>query len=350
MAFTIEIDNEAEHRMPHRTTRYGVKGDGPKAAWLTSMVMYWNCLRFVGDEGITPAELARRARTKTNLRGMLRWGFITMAPGPADNRAKVPKAEWIIRATPAGRDAREIWEPLFGIIEKRWRERFGAERIRKLREALLDLVSEFRILLPNCMPILGWGLGNAGTLVKIRSAEDASEGEKLEELPLVTLLAKALLGFALRYERESEVSLAIGANVLRVLEGGDVRVRDLPALTGVSKESIAMAFTFLRSIWCIEIVEDAKAKRTKVARLTKKGMMAAEEYRLRVATVERDWVGRFGEERIRGLREALESLDTEKLMAGLEPYPEGWRALAPRAKVLPEFPMVLHRGGYPDGS
>jgi hypothetical protein len=38
------------------------------------------------------------------------------------------------------------------------------------------------------------------------------------------------------------------------------------------------------------------------------------------------------------------------LFGGLEPYPDNWRALVRRPDVLPHFPMVLHRGGYPDGS
>ena len=47
--------------------------------------------------------------------------------------------------------------------------------------------------------------------------------------------------------------------------------------------------------------------------------------------------------------------------AGLVPYPDGWRAhppyqwlteamIADPAGVLPHYPMVTHRGGYPDGS
>jgi hypothetical protein len=38
------------------------------------------------------------------------------------------------------------------------------------------------------------------------------------------------------------------------------------------------------------------------------------------------------------------------LFQGLEPYPEGWRASRPNPSTLPHFPMVLHRGGFPDGS
>ena len=33
-----------------------------------------------------------------------------------------------------------------------------------------------------------------------------------------------------------------------------------------------------------------------------------------------------------------------------EPYPDNWRASVRRPATLPHFPMVLHRGGYPDGS
>jgi hypothetical protein len=60
------------------------------------------------------------------------------------------------------------------------------------------------------------------------------------------------------------------------------------------------------------------------------------------------------------LREALERLTGEPaaeismgispLFRGLEPYPDGWRAPVRKAGTLPHYPMVLHRGGFPDGS
>jgi hypothetical protein len=93
-----------------------------------------------------------------------------------------------------------------------------------------------------------------------------------------------LLAFAIDYERESGVSPAISANVLRLLDDDPVRVRDLPALSGVSKEAISMA--------------------TLVGRLP----------------------------------------------TGLTPYPDGWRAAAGAPALLPHYPMVLHPGGFPDGS
>jgi hypothetical protein len=38
------------------------------------------------------------------------------------------------------------------------------------------------------------------------------------------------------------------------------------------------------------------------------------------------------------------------LLEGIPAFPDGWRAKVPKAETLPSFPMVLHRGGYPDGS
>jgi hypothetical protein len=54
-----------------------------------------------------------------------------------------------------------------------------------------------------------------------------------------------LLAFAVEFEHESPASLAISANVPRVLDEHGVRVRDLPGLSGVSKEGISMAMGIL---------------------------------------------------------------------------------------------------------
>ncbi len=32
------------------------------------------------------------------------------------------------------------------------------------------------------------------------------------------------------------------------------------------------------------------------------------------------------------------------------PYPDGWRAQVSRPEVLPDYPVVSMRGGFPDGS
>jgi len=54
VAFTIECDNEFEHRMPHRTS-LDHDGVGP---WLISLVMWANYLRLVPPEGLPLHRLA----------------------------------------------------------------------------------------------------------------------------------------------------------------------------------------------------------------------------------------------------------------------------------------------------
>ncbi len=157
VAFTIEFDNEFEHRMPHRTTNHGLRSGSQSGPWLVSMVMWWNCMRFVDDEGVAAGKLAKLARTETNLNGMERWGYVTVAPDPAGGQ-KPPRSKWLIRATNKGRQAREIWQALTGEIEKRWQGRFGKAAIDELRKSLVALASQIDMPLPDCLPILGYGL------------------------------------------------------------------------------------------------------------------------------------------------------------------------------------------------
>ena len=162
-----------------------------------------------------------------------------------------------------------------------------------------------------------------------------------------------LLAYALEFERESEFSLAICANVVLVLDEKGVRLRDLPQLSGVSKEAIHMAMGILGKKR-IAVMEAESG--VKMVRLTLKGREAQETYRHLVEALEKRWQGRFGKDNIRGLREVLEQLVGEPaaegspLFRGLEPCADGWRASVRRPGTLPHFPMVLHRGGYPDGS
>ncbi len=236
VAFTIEFDNEFEHQMPHRTSNHGGSGQGP---WLVSMAMWSNCMQFIGDEGVTVAELGDLARTPTNLNGMVRWGYVIVEPNPADHRPKPPRSEWVIRATPKGRMAQEVWRPLFSVIEKRWQGRFGKDHTGRLRKSLEALIGRIDVDLPDCLPILGYGLFSRGTDQKRRPRIG-------RHIPLPALLSRVLLAFAIEFEHESDLSLASGANVLRVLDQKGVPVRDLPVLSGVSKEAIATALGFLR--------------------------------------------------------------------------------------------------------
>jgi len=85
----------------------------------------------------------------------------------------------------------------------------------------------------------------------------------------------------------------------------------------------------------------------KIARLTATGLVAQDAYRRLIAVIEKRWRERVETVELLGL---LERLGGEDLFRGIEPYPDGWRASVRRREVLPHYPMVLHRGGYPDGS
>ncbi len=228
VAFTIECDNEAEHRIPHTTTNFGASGGGG-GVWLVSMAMWENCLRFVGEEPITVAELKRLARTETNLDGMRRWGYVTIDGTARRIHKSRPGPDAVLRATERGLQAREVWTPIAGLIEHRWRERFGVEHVGRLKDALLAVVSRLDPGLPDCLPILGLNLASRGPDPALPPRPTP---EHLPTLSLSALLSKALLSFALDYERESALSLAVSANLLRVLNPEGTRLRDLPGLTG----------------------------------------------------------------------------------------------------------------------
>jgi len=348
VAFTIEFDNELERRMPHRTTR-SPKGTGILGSpWLISMAMWFNCLRFV-DDGITVGELERRALTKTNIDGMRRWRYIHIKPSPHDSRPKPPLRDWLITPTPAGRTARELGRALLSEIEERWTIRLGPEKLVRLRDALTAIVDGFETELPDCMPILGYGLANMSP-VELRHSSGASSG-----LPLPSLLSKVLLAFAYQFERDSKVSLSICTNVLRLVGEEGVSVRRLPRLACVSKESIAMVVGYLTRHGYAVVEPPQTTPRDKALKLTPSGYTALNAYRLLVYEIENRWNEELGIERVSELRCCLKELvltpsAASPLFQGLEPCPECWRAKMPKPEGLPHFPMVLHRGGYPDGS
>jgi methyltransferase (TIGR00027 family) len=352
VALTIELDNEAEHRLPHRTTNFGSAGpgDGP---WLVSLAMFENCLRFVTDQPITVRELETLARTGTNLDGMRRWGYLTIDGTPQRIHQGRAGPGAVLRATSRGLRARETWLPLPALIEARWRERFGAEPIGQLRRSLEAIAARLDPGLPDCLPILGHVLFSRGPDPAL---PPRLEPPDVAALPLSALLSRVLLAFALEYEAESATSLAVGANLLRVLRADGTRLRDLPSQTGISKEAMAWALgVLLRARLAVE-EPDPAASRGKVARLTPAGLRARHLYRELLGTVQERWTQRFGSDTIGALRQPLEALTAAAegqpppLFQALEPYPDNWRASVRPPRTLPYYPMVLHRGGYPDGS
>jgi DNA-binding MarR family transcriptional regulator len=362
IAFTIEFDNEFEHRMPHRTTSFGLAGE--RGPWLGSLVLWSNGMRLIPEEGITVGDLERQARTPVlQLHGLQRWGYISVTPGIAVPGKRASPRNALVHPTARGRRAQEVWRPLAGEIEAGWRERFGDDEIHAMRKSVSAVLGKINLDMPEYLPILGYGLFSEILLED--SAATHSE-QAMAEMNLSALLAKVLLAYTIEFEFDRKISLPIAANILRLLSDEGVRIADLPQLSGIAKEGVAFATGWLERSRLASIGADSKAK-GKLIRLTSEGEQAQWAYLQRIEFVEKSWQERFGAAKIAALRESLMTIlnkieDGQPLLAkGLMPYPDGWRARKPYevrtlafiddpAGALPHQPMVLHRGGFPDGS
>ena len=256
--------------------------------------------------------------------------------------------------TRRGHAAADVWRPLPAEIEARWHERFGAGAIDQLRTALDAVLDSAGLALPAFMPIgsvHGVGIGDPDP------AEPERDHDAADAPSLITLLSRALLLCALDYERGAKLSLAVQLNGLRVLDAKGVALRDLPRLTGVSKEAIAMIVRQLDRVGCVELVASPDGGGGRHVRLTAdRGVRARAAGSRRCQRVLTSWRERFGADTVSELASALEPIVGDgtragsPLFEGIEPYPDGWRAQAPAPELLPWWPTVLHRGGYPDGS
>ena len=344
IAFTIELDNEFEHRFQE-------SGGGAR---VVSLTMWSNLLRFVGGgttvgEAVAAIGLPKRSAL-SRLGGIERWRYVSVGPSTGKREgygsARGVKDDWVVRFTAAGLRAAEIWPALPAEIEVRWRARFGAQEIGALRDALRAVDEAIDTALPEFLPIVS---STQEMALELPSDETRVASD---DLSFITLLAHALLVYTIDFEDGSPVSLPLSANVLRVLGESAVPVRELPGLAGVSKEAVEVSLTSLTRTDYV-VVEGAPASKRTV-RVTPAGVtLQADQRRLHA---------RIGKQRDENLGTLLEHiLGHPDLAAGLQPYPSGWRASKPYTSqteavladprgALPHYPMVLHRGGWPDGS
>jgi hypothetical protein len=313
---------------------------------MVSQAMWANHLRFVDDDGISARELMERSLVsagtmRSRLGGLRRWRYVTIDAGR------------VVRLTAAGRRARSVWQALAGEVEERWRERHGAARIDALRTALAPVAARTDGALPRHLPVVGYGLRSEVVRPADAVADDDGDAD------LSVLLARALLVLTLAFEAGAKLSLPMHADGLRLLGDAPVRLRDLPARSGCSKEGMAMITGFLDRSGLVTVAPDPGG-RGKVVRLTGRGVDARDRGAARIGALDHA-IGIPGECQLQ-LRRALEAiLAAPAFAAGLEPRPGGWRArppylaqteriLADPRANLPHHPLVLHRGGFPDGA
>jgi DNA-binding MarR family transcriptional regulator len=99
----------------------------------------------IDPEGTRLTDLAERARMTKQSVGEVtsdleQRGYVERVPDPSDGRAK------IIRLTERGRAAQSLGVGLIDEIEQEWAERFGAERVAALRDALESITGESRVV------------------------------------------------------------------------------------------------------------------------------------------------------------------------------------------------------------
>jgi DNA-binding MarR family transcriptional regulator len=95
----------------------------------------------IEPDGSRLTDLAERANMTKQSVGEVateleRKGYLERVPDPADGRAK------IIRLTERGHDAQALGRKLIDEIEQEWAERYGAERVAVLRDALEAITAE----------------------------------------------------------------------------------------------------------------------------------------------------------------------------------------------------------------
>ena len=361
VAFTIELDNESERQLPHRTTR-GPAAHSGRGPWLVSLAMWANFLRFLPASGVPLRDVADLAAL-VNLAGLERWGYVTVGPDPAGTRPVPPRRDAIVRPTRWGLAAQEVFAPLAGVIGERWRERFGADVIGRLTGALRAVAGPPADAWPAFLPVSGVRRREPGRELPAVAPEHRVPGT---DLP--TLLSRALMSFRAEFECESALSLPVSANMLRVVSSGGVALRDVPGLAGISREAASLSAGLLERESYAVTGPDPAGGRGRHAHLTAGGQQAQDAYQRVADGIGEAWRARFGDDVIDGLAGALRALYAQPggqepplIGAGLVPYPDGWRAhppyqrlteamIADPAGALPHYPMVTHRGGYPDGS
>jgi DNA-binding MarR family transcriptional regulator len=357
VAHTIEIDNEAEHRLPHRTTRQGEVGTGGGAPWLVSFALWANVLQHLDGDGTTVAELHARARTGLLLlSGLRRWGYVTITAPAGQPLRNPPQDMAVVRPRDAALRAGPIWAELPGIVDERWHERLGAPAVGRLERALCLVFDRLPIEPPAYLPVVHPTQGGKVEAPRRRNDPVDASAPSKAITTLSPLLSGVLQAFTVDAESTARLAMSISANTLRVLDRTGSRVGELPRLTGVSREANAMCIGWLERRGCAIAEPDPTARRGKVIRLTPKGETAQRNADRRLFDVEESWRTRYGTAGVDDLRAALDDVVgdgtfiSSPLAPGLVPYPDNWRARVRRPDTLPHHPMVLHRGGYPDGS
>ena len=333
IALTIEADNEFEHRMPHWTTNF--KTSPRRGVWLTSYYFWANLLRFVPDAGIRMEELAAAAGYGPPVHPMYEgahsWGYVFYTPALPTSSPKKSAADAIVRLTPHGAQARDAWLVVIDDVHARWSER----GLDSLQAALIPVVEQADRPMPEYMPRVYFDRWQPALVQPVSRAPI--------DLDLLGLLSQALLAMTYDFEAKSDLPLATYGGLMEALSEDAVLVRDLPELTGIAAKEWSSAAGQLAKAGLATLVD-----KPKTLALTPKAMAAKKAADKTLRSVEQAWQKKCGPS-LDHLRRELEAVVGDA-WNWTDPYPDGWRANVKLSQRLAHFPIVSHRGGYPDGS
>jgi hypothetical protein len=357
LAFTIEADNQIEQ---------GLRDTGARPV---SLVMWSNVMRYVTDDGVTVGEVALEGcqphkPVASLVGGLERWRYLAVDHDPHKGvvarragfgSARGVNPHTVLRPTTAGAVAKELWARLAGEVEDRWVQRFGSSEVEELRNALAGIHDQLGAAMPRYLPVLSASGLFAAPVVDLRDNDGRSE----RELP--ALMSRVLLAFTMDYENGAAISLPIAGNVLRALGSEPTPIRSLPLATGLTKEAVSTSITWLHREGYASVAPDPSG-RGKVVALTAAGSTAQHFHPRRLTEVETAWNEQFGADTVATLKTGLaQILGNSSLPAGLVTPRDGWRGegrykartaafIDHPTTALPQSPVVLHRGGWPDGS
>lgn len=333
IALTIELDNEYEHRSPsYVTMNAGTKGFG--GPWLVSYAMYAHFLRLVPDSGIRMADLATAAGygrpVHPGYHGLRRWGYATYTPDIAGSSPKQKDAAALVRLTLNGRDSRDRW----GVLRDEYESTWMARGLGPLRDELVSFVEQLDGFLPEFFPLVGFD--------RRLPALHEPASRPPTDLGLLELLSQAVAAITYDFDARSDVSLGTCAAILRPLSTDPIPVRDLQTVTGIARKEWGSAMSQLERAG-FATTGTMPGTKVKTLALTAAGARLQESYPALLAKVESNFA--HGE----AVRAAAEPWVADAL-GWTTPKLDCWRAKTKTPRALAHFPLVMHRGGYPDGS
>jgi DNA-binding MarR family transcriptional regulator len=141
-----------------------------------------------------------------------------------------------------------------------------------------------------------------------------------ERTPLPALLDDVKrIGFGelhrrLETEGHPQIRNAHGC-VFRYIDVDGSRLTELATQSGVTKQSVGEFVDELEALGYVERVPDPMDGRAKIIQLTERGRDARRAALRIFDDMEREWAERFGEERVAELREVLEAIAAQDMVA-----------------------------------